>query len=79
VIDALAKDLPAFVEEDMPQDPFVREKFTKERTAARRAIRQYFKRYPNEQFQTELESWRLLQSQNFEFTMKRLREPVTRE
>jgi len=60
----------------MPQDPFVREKFTKERTAARRAIRQYFKRYPNEQFQTELESWRLLQSQNFEFTMKRLREPI---
>ncbi len=68
--------LTAFVEEDMPQDPFVREKFTKERTAARRAIRQYFKRYPNEQFQTELESWRLLQSQNFEFTMKRLREPI---
>jgi hypothetical protein len=60
----------------MPQDPFVREKFTKERTAARKAIREYFKRYPNEKFQTEVESWRLLQSQNFEFTMKRLREPI---
>ena len=60
----------------MPRDPFVREKFTKERSAARRAIREYFKRYPNELFQTELESWRLLQSQNFEFTMKRLREPI---
>ena len=59
----------------MPPDPFVREKFTMERSAAGRAIRRYFKRYPNEQFQTELESWRLLQSQNFEFTMKRLREP----
>jgi hypothetical protein len=27
----------------MPDDPFVREKFTKERSAARRAIREYFK------------------------------------
>ena len=54
----------------------VREKFTKERSAARKAIREYFKRYPNKQFQTELESWRHLQSQNFEFTMKRLREPI---
>jgi hypothetical protein len=60
----------------MPDDPFVREKFTKERSAARRAIREYFKRYPNKQFQTELESWRHVRSQNFEFTMKRLREPI---
>ena len=60
----------------MPRDPFVREKFTKERSAARRAIRGYFKRYPNEQFKTEVESWRLLQSQNIEFTVKRLREPI---
>jgi hypothetical protein len=34
------------------------------------------KQYPKEQFQTEIESWRHLPSQNFEFTMKRLREPV---
>ena len=63
----------------MPDDPFVREKFTKERSAARKAIREYFKRYPNDRFQTELESWRHLQSQNFEFTMKRLREPIAKE
>jgi hypothetical protein len=61
----------------MPEDPFIREKFTKERSTARKAIREYFKRYPNKQFQTELESWgRHLQSQNYEFTMKRLREPI---
>jgi len=60
----------------MPDDPFVREKFTKERSAARRAIREYFKRFPNKRCQTEVESWRHLQSQNFEFTMKRLREPL---
>jgi hypothetical protein len=33
-------------------------------------------RYPKEQFQTEVDSWRHVQSQNFEFTMKRLREPI---
>jgi len=60
----------------MPRDPFIREKFTRERTAARRAIREYFKRYPKDRYQTEVESWRHLQSQNFEFTMKRLREPI---
>jgi hypothetical protein len=27
-------------------------------------------------YQTEVESWRELQSQNIEFTMKRLREPI---
>src|SRR5260221_4377245 len=60
----------------MPRDPFIREKFTKERSAARKAIREYYKRFPNKRYQTELESWRHLQSQNFEFVMKRLREPV---
>ena len=60
----------------MPQDPFVREKFTKERNAARKHAAGYFQRFPKEQFQTELESWRHLQSQNIEFTMKRLREPI---
>jgi hypothetical protein len=29
-----------------------------------------------DRYQTEVESWRELQSQNIEFTMKRLREPV---
>jgi len=60
----------------MPRDPFIREKFTRERTAARKAIREYYKRFPNKRYQTELESWRHLQSQNIEFTMKRLREPI---
>ncbi len=60
----------------MPRDPFIREKFTRESTTARRAVREYFKRYPKEQFQTELETWRYLPSRTIEFTMKRLREPV---
>ena len=60
----------------MPRDPFVREKFTKERTAARKLTAEYFERFPKDRYQTELESWRELQSQNIEFTMKRLREPI---
>jgi hypothetical protein len=35
-----------------------------------------FQRFPKERYQTEVESWRHLQSQNIEFTMKRLREPI---
>jgi len=60
----------------MPRDPFVREKFTRERTAAKKLAAEYFERFPKARYQTEVESWRLLQSANIEFTMKRLREPI---
>jgi len=60
----------------MPRDPFIREEFTKERSAARKLVREYLERYPKDQYQTEVESWRNLQSANIEFTMKRLREPI---
>jgi hypothetical protein len=62
----------------MPKDPFIREKFTKERTAARNFANDYFVRYAKDRYQTEVESWRLLQSANIEFTMKRLREPIAK-
>ena len=60
----------------MPKDPYIREKYTKERTAARRQAAEYFQRFPKDRYQTEVESWRHLQSLNIEFTMKRLREPI---
>jgi hypothetical protein len=60
----------------MPRDPFIHEKFTKELNAARKLAREYFERYPKDRYQTEVESWRNLQSSNIEFTMKRLREPI---
>jgi hypothetical protein len=60
----------------VPRDPFFREKFTKERSAAKKLAAEYFQRFPKERYQTEVESWRHLQSQNIEFTMKRLRVPV---
>ena len=59
----------------MPRDPFIREKFIREHTAARKLAKEYFERYPKDRYQTEVESWRNLQSSNIEFTMKRLREP----
>ena len=40
-----------------------------------KVARAYFERYPKDRYETEVESWRHVQSQNFEFTMKRLREP----
>jgi hypothetical protein len=60
----------------MPRDPYIREKFTRERSAARKLAAEYFARYPKVRYQTEVESWRLLQSANIEFTIKRLREPI---
>src|SRR6266436_2653316 len=60
----------------MPRDSFIREKFTRERTAAKKLVAEYFQRFPKERYQTEVESWHQLQSQNIEFVMKRLREPI---
>jgi hypothetical protein len=42
----------------MPLDPFVREKFTRERTAAKKLAAEYFQRFPKDRYQTELENWR---------------------
>jgi hypothetical protein len=60
----------------VPHDPFIREKFTREQTAARKLATEYFRRYPKDRYRTEVESWRNLQSANIEFTMKRLRDPI---
>jgi hypothetical protein len=69
-------DLGAKQEFGMPKDPFIREKFTKERSAARKLATEYFERFPKDKYQTEVESWRHLQSANIEFTIKRLRESI---
>jgi hypothetical protein len=60
----------------MSKDPFIREKFTRERVATRKFAAEYFRRSPKHRYQTEVESWRHLQSQNIEFIIKRLREPI---
>jgi hypothetical protein len=40
----------------MPKDRFIREKFTKERSAAKVFAKEYFERFPKHQYQTEVES-----------------------
>jgi hypothetical protein len=57
-------------------DPFLREKFTRLRPTARQFAKEYFKRYPKDRYMTEIESWRELQSDNVEFTIKRLLKPI---
>jgi hypothetical protein len=44
--------------------------------SAKKAGRGIFPAFPKERYQTEVQSWRELQSQNIEFTIKRLREPI---
>jgi hypothetical protein len=61
------------------RDPYIRQKFTKEQSFARQHAKEYFEKYPKDRFQTEIESWRELQSRNIEYTMKRLREPLNSE
>jgi hypothetical protein len=37
----------------MPKDPFIREKFTRLRQAAKKLAMEYFKRFPKDRYQTE--------------------------
>ena len=60
----------------MPKAPFIREKFTRLRIAAKKLAPEYFERFPKNRYQAEIESWRHLQLDNIEFTIKRLREPI---
>jgi hypothetical protein len=75
---AVAGFLPARSAESwaMPTYPYIREKFTRAHSFARKLAREYFERYPKDRYRTEVESWRKLQSDNIEFTMKRLRVPA---
>jgi hypothetical protein len=60
----------------MPRDPFVREKSLGSDRPPKSWPRNISSASPKDRYQTAVESWRNLQSQNIEFTMKRLREPV---
>jgi hypothetical protein len=54
--------------------PNIREKFTRD-LSSRQLAKEYFERYPKDRYETEVEIWSQIQSQNIEFIMKRLREP----
>jgi hypothetical protein len=60
----------------MPRAPYIHEKYTREvNNTARKGAREFFERFPKDRYDSALESWRHLQCANYEFTMKRLREP----
>jgi hypothetical protein len=51
---------------------FVRETFLMSREAAREKARQWFDEFPKAAYWTEVESWRQLEGDRIEFTMRRL-------
>lgn len=51
---------------------FVRQTYRQERGKARETARQWFKDYPKAAYWTQVESWRLLEDGDVEFTMRRL-------
>jgi hypothetical protein len=53
-------------------DPFRRETFSLPREAAREKAREWFARFPKAAYMTEVESWRVLDNDVIEFTMRRL-------
>ena len=53
-------------------DSFLRETFTLPRTDARQKAREWFERYPKAAYWTQVESWRVIDGDAVEFTMRRL-------
>jgi hypothetical protein len=49
-----------------------RDTFTLPREAAREKAREWFSRFPKAAYMTEVESWRVLDGDTIEFTMRRL-------
>ena len=54
------------------KDSFVRETYRLGRPAARKKAREWFDRYPKAAYWTQVESWRVLEGDVIEFTMRRL-------
>jgi hypothetical protein len=53
-------------------DQWKRESFTLSRPEARDKAREWFERFPKAAYMTEIESWRELEGDRIEFTMRRL-------
>ncbi len=52
--------------------PWRRETFTLPREDAREKAREWFSRFPKAAYMTEVESWRVLEGDTIEFTLRRL-------
>lgn len=51
---------------------FVRKTYRLDRSEARKTAREWFNRYPKAAYWTQVESWRVLDGDVIEFTMRRL-------
>ena len=54
------------------KEGFVRQTYRLDRSEARRTAREWFNRYPKAAYWTQVESWRVLDGDVIEFTMRRL-------
>ncbi|TCD15343.1 hypothetical protein [Oricola cellulosilytica] len=54
------------------KDSFVRETYRLGRPAAREKAKEWFNRFPKAAYWTQVESWRVLDGDVIEFTMRRL-------
>jgi hypothetical protein len=57
-----------------PRDPYLRQKYTREVKTARSVARDYFERFPKRSIRNFSGKLPAPQCDNYEFTMKRLRE-----
>ena len=55
-----------------PASAWKRESWTLPRNEARAKAREFFQRYPRAAYWSEVESWRVLEDDRIEFTMRRL-------
>ena len=73
----LAQRLAGRRSRELAEDPrqsgaFRRETFRLPREKARETAKEWFERYPKAAYMTEVESWRVLDDDLIEFTMRRL-------
>jgi hypothetical protein len=66
------RDVAARAKARMAGSQWRRETFTLPREAAREKARAIFTRFPKAAYMTEVESWRELEGDRIEFTMRRL-------
>ncbi len=66
------RDIAARVRGRMSESQWRRETYTLPREAARAKARAIFDRFPKAAYMTEVESWRVLDGDRIEFTMRRL-------
>ena len=58
--------------EDSPGDGWRRQSYRLPRAEAQATAREWFERYPKAAYMTEVESWRVLEDDLIQFTMRRL-------